>query len=395
MKEYISNKQVMVCCLETTGLLNENKNNILLELSLINILKSFDNEQQVYTSLNKPESPLTIEAMAQNDIHELDLEKAPNYNRSVAYKTLQKFTDLEVSNHYLIVNNIEFTAEVLQRADINVSNLKIIDIKQVITYLHNNINTLSTIPFLENLSLNYLRYYFNLEHNIRIFKDNHFKNKKVPVSMNKAIIIFYLLEYVIKHFNLSLEELVKITSENIILKKLKIHNDFVKSEDLEDKELLFLSKKAIDKNVLYTCEQLLLERGIEVNKNLITSGKFEGMYVENIEDIEYLEWVLKNMTFLEENLLKAIQKQIDNLINKKYTKNEFVVNLYKYNNEHIFKGKIPYNIKQWLKTRPYIEVKYDEIKFIFTKDNRADQELIINRLKSNIEIIKIEDFTTK
>lgn len=391
--DILKNKNAFFCSLETIGLMDKypKDTNTLLELSYIFIPENDD--LQVSSSINKPLAKIDLEAMAVHDITEEIASKGVVFNRSKTYKDLYKHANNNQNNDYLIISDSNFTLPVLQNAGINPSGFKIIDIKQVLSHLF-----LSDYKFIINepissLKLNFIRYYLPINENIITFINKEFKkNAVVTNSILKSVILFNVFEYIVKEYSLDLDELVRLSVETVNQKYVFFKNKIQKINELTEHDLIYLYKHHSDKNISITCKNILKEKGIELDKQLITSGKYAGYYVENIDDIEYLEWFEKNMQHLDAELLKTIKNKIVHLKADKTVEKEYMVSIIEEENQVLVIGELPANIRDWLATQPFIEVQYNKCSFIINPSNRKRQETILEKLKKSVKIIKIEKF---
>jgi len=385
----IDNNILIFCNVETSCLPTDSVDNILLHLSLT-ILEN--NEYTFSSSYNKPTSPIKLGAMKIHNIIEDDVKKSMAFNKTKTYKTLDKYANQNANNIYIIVHNAPFVKEVLKRAGIEVNNFKLIDIKQVSTHLHNHKDLLSKIEFLSDTSLNYLNHFFGLESKVREFKVEHFKNKSIEPFVKKTFVMREILFHFLSEYKtLELEKMHELSNNSVLLRKIKMRDEIMDIDTVSDKDLYFLASKSYDPNVTFTCKSILEYRGIEMDKNLISSGKYSGYYVENIDDDEYLNWLLKNMNHLDEKFLKAVEKQIETISkDSQLNNNEFIVSIYEHKDKVIIKGNTPKNVRDWLASRKKdIIMNYQELIFEINDTNRVNQEKIINRVKENVKIIKI------
>jgi hypothetical protein len=376
--------------LETVGLFDnfDINSNILLELGVGYIS---DNEFISISSVNKTDLEIDLEAMSIHNITTEISNNSPIFNKTKVYKDLYKLSINNANNNIIITYDKAFVSQVLKNAGINIESFKIIDLKQIITHLYmSDIINLIESP-IKSINLNYLQYYFNIYEDINMYiKTSLKKNIKFENSLKKVILLKFITEYIIKEHNLTIDKILELDKLPVFLKFLKFKGEFQKIDTLTEHELIYLSNNHFDKNVIYTCSERLKQMGIELDKHLITSGKYKGYYVENIDDIEYLEWFSKNMLHLDKELINSVKNRINFLKSDKIEEKEYLVSIIERNDIVIVHGELPSNIREWLEKQPHIYVKYKKCEFVLTDNNIKRQNLILDKLKNSVKVIKIE-----
>jgi len=375
---------ILYASIETVGLKKDypKKSNLILENNFI-----FDNgtSSKNYSEVIKNTEKISIEAMSLHGITEEAKKKGIDLKKSRSFKLLHKQSTKKESNNFLIVFGLDFFIDNYENTGISFDSFNIIDLKQVFTYflLSEETGFQEMIDF--RLSLINIMYY--------IVGDNSVISKGKNISKNfyKAELLKYFLEYIMKKYDKTLLELVELSSGNIMLKYVYFQGKQQLFKSLEDRNLYYLSQNSPDNNVRYTASQLLKERGIELDKSLIPAGKYAGSYVENIEDIEYLEWFLNNMKHFDEKLLSSIKNRITYLKGQDVSsKKAFSIEVAIYSDRYSLIGELPSNIREWLQTQPNITVKYNHCDLLINHKNKDRQEKIYSKILNNVNVINIK-----
>jgi DNA polymerase III epsilon subunit-like protein len=212
----------------------------------------------VMNGLSSSKDPLCPSAQSVHHIRTSELEGKPNFDQSSYYREIKRLID---EGYYFVCHNISFEDKVLKQYEINIPEDQLICTQAVITKF-DEVKKLE----LESHSLQYLRYFFNLEEEL---------DELVHTPAHRATTDVKVTHLLFKY-----------------LKRESKREDYLKSFNEITKEFLLP-------------ENYIIRFGKHVNKKLIT--------IYN-EDPNYLNWLLKNID--KEDILEIIVKFYDQLESK-------------------------------------------------------------------------------
>lgn len=208
------------------------------------------NEKYAIYELVNEKKKISAKASSINYITNEMLEGKKTFLESVSFSFLQKYNE---PNSALIVHNVQFDLKMLQNSGILWQG-EIIDTLRCTKHL---------ISECESFSLQFLRYELKLYKKEAQEMQNYFGTQNVcPHSAISDVVALKLLYESLLEIEPK-EKLIELSSKNVLLQKFEF-------------------------------------------------GKYRGRYIEEISmyDRSYLEWILKNIDDLDEDLIYTIQRYL-------------------------------------------------------------------------------------
>ena len=292
--------KIIILDTETTGNKEEDR---IVQLSYLVINEKFEIEE-IHNELVKPPIPISFEAMAIHHITNEMVEDKPKINHTKAYKRLK---ELNNKDNIMVIHNAKFDLDMLKKEGFS-NFCKLIDTFRVLKHL---------IPE-GKFSLQYNRYALGL------YKKEKELSKKLNLNitphdaLSDVIVLYLLLEYLVKNFDKSIEELVELTSKPIIYEKFyqgKYKFENIKEVLIKDPDYIeyILELEELDLDLRHSIEHHLNSLEIEPEYRF-NVGKYKGMLIEDVSDIDiqYLSWAFHNMK-MSKGMREKIKEILDNL----------------------------------------------------------------------------------
>ncbi len=282
---------------ETTGIKQDDR---ICQLSYI--VSDEDLEiKEIYNELVKPPIPISFESMAIHHITNEMVEDKPKIKFSSSFKKLK---ELNSNQNIIVIHNAKFDLEMLKKEDFN-PHFQLIDTFRVLKHL---------IPD-GKYSLQYNRYALGLYKKEQVLIDKFNIQINAHDALGDVVVLYLLLEYILKEFKLSINDLIELTKKPILYDKF--YQGKYKFKEI--KEVIINDPDYIE----YLLEQPDLEDDLEYSikyylQNLqeepiykFSIGKYKGMRVEDVYEIDkqYLNWAFHNM-----KMSKGMRNKIANIL---------------------------------------------------------------------------------
>jgi len=204
------------------------------------------------TTLCKPDLNPNSYTMEVNHITLKMLKNTKKLEDTKVFKDLQELLNEKI---VIIGHNIKFDISVLNPYGLDLEKYQSIDTLQLSKKYFNN----------DSNRLTYLFYEYGIYKNINEYiKENKFsKDLKPHEALYDCLITHQILEYIMKEKNISFEELIKSSNENILLTIMPFGKHKGKLiKDLDDNYIIYFIKNDIDDiNLKYTFEVEIENRG--------------------------------------------------------------------------------------------------------------------------------------